>query len=164
MAKKKVKTEKESKPSLLDDVSLDITAELELDTLQLKGLRWYTRLFVEAILPRAYHQYHVTLLLNEKPYLERIDKLEKSLDDTLFKDDRAQKRRITEQVMEQNKQLAELRRDCEKFEFDAMVTEIKYKDDGTVVLLRIPDAVIEPFNRQKHRMNLYHVILSPKGV
>lgn len=155
---------KPAKKDLLDDVSLDISAELDLDTIQLKGGRWLVRLAIEAILPRAYHIYKLTLELNEEPHLQRIDDLEKSLDDTLFKDDRAERKQIEDKVRAKRKELETLRKDCETFEFTGTVQEIKYRDDGTSVLFRVPDDVIEPFNRQKHRMNLYHVVLSPIGV
>lgn len=167
MAKKKIagkKPEKEEKKSLLDDVTLDITAELDLDTIQLKGNRWLVRLFIESILPRAYHIYKIKLFLNEQPYLEKIEKLEAELSSSLFANDASSRKSTEKSVKEVRDKLDSLRRDCETFSFTASIVELKYKDDGTVIMLRVPDEVIEPFNRQKHRMDLYNVTLEPISV
>ncbi len=157
------KQQKESK-DILEDPALDITSDFSLSSMQLKDQRWYARLFIASILPRAYHVYKVSIFLNEEPYLERISEIENSLNDTLFKNDPGEVKSVNKRIKEQRDQLERLRNDCETFEFSASVQELKYKDEGTVVILRIPDDVIEPFNRQKSRMNIYHVTLSPVGI
>lgn len=163
--KKSVKKQakRKEKPGLLDDETmLDIKAELDLDSINLKNKRWLVRLWIRAILPRSYHRYKLILELNEEPYIKRIDKLVADHEAGLFAKDPAALKDLNKKEGELRDELARLQKDCETFEFHATVEEIKYKDQGTQVLFRVPDDVIEPFNRQKHRMNLYNVTLRPE--
>lgn len=163
MAKKKTKkVTKKDKPGLLDDPSiLDIVAGLSLSKIVLAGGRWTTTLQINSALPRVYNVYKIALRLNEKPYLKRIEDLERSMDGSLFKDDNAEKRSLMEKVSDVRDELDELRDTCNTFEFSAYVDALKYNNGVTLVTFRIPDDVIAEFNKHKHRMELYEIVLTP---
>lgn len=163
MAKKKLKQKKVSeKKELLNDADiLAITSTMALDTVQLKGLRWQVKMTVRTTLPRSYRGYVVLLDLDEAPYLSRIKELEDEFDGTLFKEDPVEKKKHIERLKVQKDQLERLRNECEEIKFVAIVDELKYKENTTQLLMRVPDDVIEAFNRQKTRFEIYKVILTP---
>lgn len=138
-----------------------ITAHLSLDTLALKALKWSLRLLVDEILPQSYHLYRMVLTLDEQPDIDRIADLEHEFDAGLFRNDAASKKKHNEAIARIRKSLDDKRDLCEKIEFVARVEELKYKDRGTLLTVRIPDDVIEPINRQKIRFNIYKIELVP---
>lgn len=124
-------------------------------------MRWKAKFIVKAILSRSYREYKVMLELDETPYTKRINELQAEFDGTLFKDDLIEKKHHQEKINEMKKQLERLQDDCEYIEFVALVDEIKYKDGFTHLLLQIPDDIVEPFNRQKTRFDIYKLSLVP---
>lgn len=147
----------------LDDI-LSIESTMLLDTIQLKNSRWQVKMLVATLLPKSYHYYKITLDFDEAPYIERIEELEAQFDATLFRNDAGEVKKHNKVLKEMREQLEFLQNQCEHIEFSATVEEIKYKDTRTSILARVPDDVIEPFNRQKIRLHLYKVKLTPINV
>ncbi len=152
-----------SESNLLDDETYTgtIEAKIQLDQLTLKDKRWEARLIIGEILPRSFYKYSVVLTLDEKPYHERIEAIEKDLNSSLFAEEKISKKKALETINGIRKELESMRKQCEEIKFAAVVKEIKYKDGETVVICRIPDDVIEPLNRQKFKMEAYHILLTP---
>lgn len=138
-----------------------IEAGVALNKISLSGQIWTGAITIKATLPKSYHRYKLHLELDEHPYLQRIDDLNKDLDSTLFKDDRAMRRSNNEKIGEIRNKLEQLRRECEVIEFSAQVESLKYANGGTTISMRFPDDIVEPFNRQKSRLDLYKVSLIP---
>lgn len=162
---KKVKGKK-TKKELLKEEELEtagrIFTTLDLETIVMKKKRWQIKIQVGATLPRTYHRYKIVLTLDEEPYLDRIAEVQTDLDNSLFKNDKAQIKDADKRIAQLQKSLDSLRGDCEVIEFSAVVESLKYRDAGTLIELRIPDDVVEPFNRQKMRMDVYSLELIPE--
>ena len=163
MGKKKTNRGEIEKPGLLDDpdVTSTIESKIEVESITLKNKRWRAKLIINTILPRSYHLYSITLEVDEAPYLKRIEDLQRGLDESLFKEERVSKKKTIESINNINKELAQMKKDCETIKFGATVEEIKYRDGDTLLACRIPDDVIEPLNRQKYRMEAYKIGLTP---
>ena len=138
-----------------------IESELYLESIVLKDMKWNIKLTVKKTLPKSYHKYKVVLELDETPYAERIEEIESELNDSLFRDDKASRKTMQNRVGDIRKQLEAVRNDCEKIDFHATIEELKYKDSDTKLVMRVPDDVIEPFNRQKTRFDVYKITLYP---
>lgn len=163
---KKGKTETPEKKELLDmkenlDDVLKIEAGVGLNGITLKGQIWTGTLTIKTTLPKSYHRYKLHLELDEHPYTQRIDDLNKELDGSLFGRDRAMRKSTDERIKEIQKNLEQLRRECEVIEFSAQVDALKYANGGTTLSMRLPDDIVEPFNRQKSRLDLYKISLIP---
>lgn len=161
--KKKV----ESKPKeLLTPEELEnvgkIESTLSLDTIQLKRLKWQCKIWVKTTLPKTYRSYRIELSLDEDPYIKRIDDLETDFSNSLFASDKASIKAHNQKISEIRTKLDQLRNDTEKIEFVSLVEELKYKDAETILLITLPDDVIEAFNRQKARFDLYKIVLIPR--
>ncbi len=144
-----------------EEIQTGIVSTVRLQEIKLKDLKWMCKLGIGTILPKSYHNYKIIMDLDEQPYLDRIFDLENQNKDSLFKNDRAEKRKVDDNIKEVRKQLAERQKECEHIEFNATVEELKYKDSNTVIVVRVPDDVIEPFNRQKSRFVIYKIVLEP---
>lgn len=165
MKNKKTKT-KEVKKDLIDmeenlDDVLKIEAGVGLNGITLKGQIWTGTLTIKSELPKSYRRYKMHLELDEHPYLQRIEDLNRELDNSLFGSDRAMRKNTDKRIGEINKTLEQLRRDCEVIEFSATVDSLKYANGGTTLSMRLPDDIVEPFNRQKSRLDLYKITLTP---
>ena len=145
----------------LDQEMLAIESTMWLEGITLKKLRWQVRMTVKTILPRSYRAYKVELELDESPYLERIEELERDFDASLFANDKTEKKKHHENIKEMREQLSKLQEETEYIKFTATVDELKYKANETSLLMNIPDDVIEAFNRQKTRFDIYKVTLTP---
>ena len=156
---KKKNVEKE-----VEDVAVEaskIESAFDLVSLTMKEMRWSVKLGIRSILPRSYHQYKITLQLNEKPWLDRIDDFEAELNGSLFKNEKTSKKDVAKKVAEQRKDLDETRKVCEKIEFSGIVESLKYKNNETSLEMRIPDDVIQAINQQKVRLPIYKISLVP---
>lgn len=140
---------------------LSIESTISLDTIALKRMRWQVKMTVRTTLPRSYRLYKVTLELDDAPYVERIGELEAEFDASLFRNDKGQVKIHNGKVKEMKEQLERMIEECEVIDFTATVDEIKYKDSHTTLLMNVPDDVIESFNRQKTRLDIYKIILTP---
>lgn len=160
MKNKKQKVDLIDEEQSLEDI-LKVESTIYLELLQLKDKKWSARFLIGAILPKSYHRYQITLTLNEEPYLERIEELEKGLNESLFKEEKSSVAKTNKRIGEIRDELNRMRRDCPEIEFNATVEEIKYKDSETRLTCRIPDDIIEPINKQKYRLEAYKVILLP---
>lgn len=136
-----------------------IEASVLLESLEMKKLRWSAKICVFEILPKTYHSYKVKLVFDDKTYIERIDQLIEEFETSLFANDRASKkvhdRKIAGMRADLDKKIAE----CEKIEFVGLIEELKYKNARTELKMIVPDDVIEAFNRQKTRFNIYKICL-----
>ncbi len=138
-----------------------IESDFTLEKLELKGIRWFAKFKIEQTLPKSFHTYRMICELDEAPFLERIEDLKSQLKDSLFEDDPKAKEQVQKQVLSVEKELNNRKDECEYIDFAATVEELKYKDSDTILLVRIPDDVIEAFNRQKSRIGYYKMILEP---
>lgn len=154
-------TDKKKKGLLDDETLLDIVSTIDLESITLKRKRWETKLTVRETLPQSYRTYRVILELDEKPYRDRIGDLQTSFESSLFATQAKERKAHKKQMDELENQLETLADECERIEFIATVRELKYKDAHTTLLMLIPDDVVEPFNRQKTRLELYKVTLRP---
>lgn len=157
---KKQKVDLITEDESLEDI-LKVESTIRLELLSLKDKKWTAKFLIGAILPKSYHRYQVTLQLDESPYLERIEELEKGLNDSLFKEEKTSVKATNKRIGEIREELERMRRDCEEIQFNARVEEIKYKDNDTRLTCIIPDDIIEPINKQKYRLEAYKVILLP---
>lgn len=153
------------KKPLLDDDDEDIAdlgkvvSKIEMDQLTLKGKMWSIKMRIETLLPETCRRYHILLELDERKYTRRIKELEKGLDESLFKEERVSRKELNQKIGKINDERMQMRRDCKPIEFDCVVEQVKYQNDGTLLTANIPDDVIEPLNRQKFRMEAYKVTL-----
>lgn len=164
MPKKETKPKKTKElltPEELENVG-KIESTLSLDTIQLKRLKWQCKIWVKCTLPKTYRSYKIELSLDESPYIKRIDDLESEFSGSLFSTDKASVKAHNQKIAEIRQKLDQLRNDTEKIEFVSLVEELKYKDAETVLLITLPDDVIEAFNRQKSRFDLYKIVLIPR--
>lgn len=138
-----------------------IESSLDLDSITLKKKRWQAKMYINETLPRSYRQYKMILNLDEEPYQERIAEIKKEFEGTLFTNDRGSVKQHNKKIKELTDQLLMLRTECEEISFVATVEELKYKDSSTLLTIRIPDDVVEPFNRQKTRLDIYKITLIP---
>jgi len=160
MGKKKQKADLIDETESPDDV-LKVESTIYLELLQLKDKKWSARFLIGAILPKSYHRYKITLTLNEDPYLERIEELEKGLDESLFREEQGSIKDVNKRIGQIRAELERMQKDCPEIEFNATVEEIKYKDAETRLTCRIPDDIIEPINKQKYRLEAYKIVLIP---
>jgi len=169
MAKAKKVSGKKEKPTkvtgvqkpefLKSDASTSIVSTVRLEEIKLKDLCWLVKLRIGETLPKAYHQYKIIMELDETPYLERIEDLENQVRGSLFEHDAAQRKEVDRNIELVRQSLEERRKECERMQFNATVEELKYKDAGTTVTVRVPDDIIEAFNRQKTRFGYYQITL-----
>lgn len=151
---------KKKKNDLLNvDEGNAIVSTIQLDEIKLKDLKWLCKLRIGTTLPKSYYLYKIIMELDEQPYLDRIADLEAQLKNTLFENDPAQIKQLDKNVAEVRKTLAERQKECEVMKFNATVEELKYKDRDTVIVCRVPDDIIEAFNRQKSRLSYYKITL-----
>lgn len=160
MKNKKQKVDLIDEEESLEDI-LKVESTIYLELLQLKDKKWSAKFLIGAILPKSYHRYQMTLVLNEEPYLERIEELEKGLNESLFKEEKSSVKGTNKRIGEIRDELERMRRDCPEIQFNTTIEEIKYKDAETRLTCRIPDDIIEPINKQKYRLEAYKVILLP---
>jgi hypothetical protein len=155
----------QAKKKILDDAINEEVGKIEssfsLQSLSMKDLKWGAKLNVRTILPRSYHRYKITLELDEQPWLDRIDDYESELNESLFRDEKTTRKEVEKRIQMQRDQLKQTKEQCEKIDFSAIVDALRYRDNDTVIELRLPDDVIEPINRQKVRMPLYKISLIP---
>jgi hypothetical protein len=166
--KKTFKTKKydllPSTPKELDEAfeeEMKIESGVALNGISLKGQIWTGTITIKTTLPKSYYRYKMHLELDEHPYLRRIDDLNRDHDSSLFKNDRAMRKANDEKISEIHNKLESLRRECETIEFSATVDSLKYSNGGTTLSMRLPDDIVEPFNRQKSRLDLYKISLIP---
>jgi hypothetical protein len=145
-----------------DDESGSIETKIDLHKIMLTDLQWKMTLKVRTILPRAYHLYTIRLKYDEGPLDRRIEHLEQQMSGSLFKGNPAEEKKHDKLVADLRLQKQRENQECEPIEFSVRVEKLAYKDGNTVIDVLVPDDVIEAFNRQKHRLNMYGVTLIPQ--
>jgi len=144
-----------------------IEGSFMLDTLQLKNsFYWFSKFKVKQILPKSYHDYNVRMVFNETPYLERIErfkeKLSASRNKKLFKKmEEEEIQDIKDQIKDEERDMAEIKRQCPTIEFTGKVEQLKYAGAETVITMHIPDNAIEPLNKSKTLFQYYKIQLTP---
>ena len=138
-----------------------ISTSVNILEVKLKDGIWTTKFDVFSVLPQTFRNYTITLQYDEEPLKNKIKKLRDSLRGTLFETEEISKKDILLDVKEVQKEIEDGKKKCETIKFPAMVMELKYAIHNTVINVRTPDNVIEAFNRQKHNLRLYKIILSP---
>ena len=145
-----------------------IEGSFMLDTLQLKNaFYWLAKLKVKQILPKSYHEYNVKMIFNEAPYLERISRFEEKLN--LGKQNRKLFKKmeqediddVKDQIKDEQRDMAEKKRQCPTIDFSGKVEQIKYAGAETVMTMNIPDSAIDPLNKSKTMFQYYKIQLSP---
>ncbi len=144
-----------------DEVSVAIISKVSLNEIKLKDLKWLVKLSIQTTLPRSYHNYKIVMEMDEAPFLDRIEELEEQVRGSLFEDEMTTRRDMDKRIAEVKKNLADRKKECERMDFGCTVEELKYKDGNTVITVRVPDDVIEAFNRQKTRLSYYKITLDP---
>ena len=164
----KNKKTKVVKTELLNEKDpLVIDSTFMLEQIQLKGMMWSAKIRIAEIIPRSYHKYGIKILFNEKPYMDRIDRLNEKLTNSkttkkLFADmEKEDIDEIKDDIKDIEKEMAEVKKQCLTIEFLATVEQIKYANGNTNVTLRIPDDVIEPLNKAKTMFQYYKIELKP---
>lgn len=138
-----------------------IESTIYLQQLTLKDKRWSAKMIIGTTLPKSYHRYQVKMSLDESPYLERIEELEKGLDDSLFREEKTSVKATNKRIKEIRQELERMQNDCYDIEFHCTVEEVKYKDSETLLTARVPDDIIEDLNKQKFRLEAYKIALIP---
>ena len=156
---------KKQKAELIDMESENpgmIESTIFLQELKLKDKRWTSKMLIGTTLPKSYHRYSVKMELDESPYLERIEELEKGLDESLFKEEKSSLKSTQKRVKEIRQELERMQNDCYTIEFYCTVEEVKYKDSETLLTTRVPDDIIQDLNAQKFRLEAYKIALIPQ--
>ena len=159
---KPAKATRKKKDLIDSDESGSIDTKIDLNKIMLKELQWMMTLKVRTILPRAYHLYTIRLKYDEGPLDRRIAHLEEQMSGSLFKGNPAEEKKHDKLVADLRIQKQKEKQECESIEFGVRVEKLAYKDGNTVIDVLVPDDVIEAFNRQKHRLNMYAVTLIPE--
>jgi|GEM_PF-3636612 len=171
MAKNKKSPKK--KEGILDKITPPdntIKASFSIASLAMsKELRWKLDLNIQKRLPKTYREYRMTLCFDEDPFNRRIADVEKKIkeieaDQNLFRNTKVMREEIEEQkdrITEIRKEMDQKKAECPKIEFLAEVDELKHRDAGTWVRLRIPDVVIPDLNDRKHWFSYYRAELKP---
>lgn len=158
---RKVITKDEVKPELIEGEVEGVVAKVEMRQLVLKSKMWTVVMKIETVLPESYRRYHMHLDLDERKWDNRIEDLEKELDDGLFREERTSRKSLNETIGKINDERNRMRRECKPIDFNCVVEQVKYESNGTVLTAVIPDDIIEQLNQQKYRMEAYKVTLKP---
>lgn len=143
-----------------------ITARFTVDQIVMKNDRiWRVKMTIDEVLPKSYRDYDVKMEVNEDPYNEKIEAVKRDIQDiknenSLFGELR--KERIDElngKITKIENELSKIKEQCTEIETSASVEEVKY--ENSVIVLRIPDTVIENLNQQKMNFKHYKIILTP---
>lgn len=159
---------KEKKDLLDTNEDITIRAKFGLNMISLKDdHRWRMKLIVWKILPKAYHDYTIKFVVDEGPFEKRIKSLEDKIatiqkEPSLFDErDKKEVTKLRELIVDIQKELSALKKQCGVIEFVSEIEEIKYKDGNTNVLMKIPDVIIDPLNKAKLLIGNYKVELVP---
>lgn len=156
---------KTKKPDLIDDeMSLAEYHEFEVAELKMKDKRWYMKMWVDKILDKTYYRYKMEMVFNKTPYEDRIHDLEQDLNDGLFGQEPKERARLGKDIGKIRDEMAKMEKECRTISFSASVEELKNKDRGTMLLLRIPDDIITALNEQKSRFSYYEIKIEPSYV
>lgn len=161
MSKKETKKTKKELLNLDEEVTDSIVTTVRLEKIELKDLMWHCKLRIGTQLPRSYHLYKIIMEVDEQPFLERIEEIEIDLKSGLFENDATSKARADKDIAYIKKTLEDRKRECEKMQFNAAVVELKYRENDTLIVVRVADDIIEAFNRQKSRFAYYKITLNP---
>ena len=152
------------KKDLIEETSTAKVCEFDIEEIKMKKKRWYIKMWVDGILDRTYYTYHCEMTFDQSPYEDRIADMTDELDASLFADDKAYKKMLNESIKQVREERDRLEKDCRPIKFSAQVEEIKNKDKGTMLLMRVPDDIISDLNEQKSRFNYYLIQLDPSFV
>lgn len=159
---KKIIKKEEKSPEVIE-------ARFQLNELRMINLQWQAKMSVTKILPKSYHDYKIKMILDESPYLKSIEDYElerKQIghgQQTLIPEMmEARKNELHDLIVEERQRLEKKREECKKIEFIGEVKELKYKDGDTIILMRLPDNVIEEINQMKFLFAGYKIELTPK--
>jgi len=145
-----------------------IATNFFLQEIKMKELCWSIKLELKAILPRSYRNYDVEMVFDNEPFDSRvrhvqgrITKLEK--DPQLFDDVKKQELDdLRQEINDIEKERNALDNQCPTISFPGTIEELKYKGAGTVLVMNVPDSIIELMNQKKSLISYYKIELAPQ--
>lgn len=130
------------------------------------GERWRIKIGVRRLLPEALMSYQVTLALDEEPFMEEIEGIEKNIRNAnanpeLFDDAKSQARALQRELADANKKLKEARETYPPFEFTGTIEEVKFdRANGiTFATLSVDDVDALKLADMRHDMKSYKIEL-----
>jgi HD-GYP domain-containing protein (c-di-GMP phosphodiesterase class II) len=156
----------DEKKELLDDEDLAIHASFALEQLTMgRDYDWKFKLKVHDILSRSYHTYTVTLYFNEEPFKRELERIDKKIEDVrrqtaMFS--HSEEQELMESRAEHEERYENLKKELEDIEFTGRVSELKYKESNTILVLEVPDTIINDLNDRKRDMVNYKLKLDPQ--
>jgi uncharacterized protein (UPF0335 family) len=161
---------KGAKKELLNvDENIVASAIIKFKELKLKNdLCWYLSLVFRANLPQSFREYKLKFSLNDKPFLTRIEDLNRKKDDVkndvqqdLFPSEGAKKtqlKNIDKEIEDVEAELKEMRDETPEFEFDATVEKLEYKDGDTIVNFIIDSGMVSQINDVKFLLDRHYKV------
>jgi signal recognition particle subunit SEC65 len=129
---------------------------------------WTMQLKFGEYMDKVHHRYGLHFCYNPIPYFGRLDDLEEEIKEiqanpTLIAEEDDERIGIVRKnIAVQNSRDTELRAACTDLDFDATVSESKYKEGregGTVIVFKIPAPVVTEFNDKRFLLKEYHLRL-----
>lgn len=162
MGKEKKPKEKKEKKSLLGTIAdLATEAKFELIEMKLRGMIWTLKLKVATQLPDAHRNYAVKLFLDEQPYTDRIESIQRDLKQGLFKDSKEEEADAKRRIDEINDELEGAKEMYQTIEFAATLTELKYVTGGTQIVAAFDQEAVAAINERKGDLREYKISLNP---
>lgn len=163
-----VNTTKKELLDLNENDPLAMVVKFHIAEISMKNdWRWKIKMVIHESLPDTFRDYKIKLEFDDKPFLENIDSLKESIDKiktspSMFEDiDKKEIKNLNARIDEINKEMINLKRECDDIEFIPSTEEVKWKDRDTHFLFNVLDSLIDPLNTQKYRLNNYRAILTP---
>lgn len=138
--------------------------ELSLRT----GKGWRLKLYVRQVLAESLARYRVHLAFNEQPHLDRISQIEndiKFVDPDLFSSKKERQKELRSELADEQARLEEARKECQPYDFDASVEEVKYKRESNetfVVFSIVHDDALKLADMEPN-LDRYKVSLEAQG-
>jgi len=166
------KTNKNKKPKAPVKELLDLSEKIVVESVfKLKEIKmkddfiWRMKVELLTRLSQSFREYDVKLSANEKPFLTKIEDLNRRKADIesenqLFEGNKkAQIKEIENEITECEEELEEMKRMCQVIEFKGTIEELKYKDGNTIVVMMFPSEVLAELDSNKTMFRNYKVEL-----
>lgn len=153
-----------AKKTAAKDLVLVATSLLDLKEIKMKDDHlWRIKAMLKTELPQSFREYTMRLSLNEQPFELRIEDLEKryaqvSAEPKLFNKDK-ELRAIDDEIAEVKEELEAALAEYKVMDFGAVLEELKYKGDETLIVAIIPAEAIADLNDNRNRLRNYKVEL-----
>lgn len=152
----------------LDEVSLALESKFKLKEIKLNSnFQWSAKFEFEEHIPKSYHRYKLALKLDEEPYNNELERYAWEIKNhqenpSLLPSTDQESIKTYEKFIEECKaDLETARKENPTIEFVVRTSEIKYKDNNTVIVFDMPDRIINVINDHKMRFAAYTAELDP---